>query len=163
MYTKEDILEMLQNGQEAEDLAQSFIDALNDAVKAKDEIDREAEKAEKEKKNLKHEKTLIVQEIINMLFVYMETYYPEVYSETWYDIVEASEVVDAMDEAYEEICGFVNAFDDFKKLIDADAAKKNVKQCKPEEVKIPEEIKKIVDLTDLIDPIEKFLVENHLK
>lgn len=161
MYTKEEILEMLQNGQEAEDLAQGFIDALNAAIKQKEEIDKAAEKAKKEKMKCRSEKILIMEDILNMIFVFIKTYYPEVYNETIYDELTATDVVDAMDEAYEEICNFTNALDEFAKILEIKPEEKNVK-CKPKEVKKPIKAEDFTTISDVLDPIEKFLAENNL-
>lgn len=159
MYTKEEILEMLQNGQEAEDLAQSFVDALNAALIQKQELDDAAAKAEKEKMRTRSEKILIMEDILNMAFVFIQTYYPKVYSEAFRDELTATDVVDAMDKAYDEICGFTNALDDFMKILEADPVEKNEKP----KVKKAKEKNKNIDYFDLIDPIEQFLEENHLK
>ena len=161
MYTKEEILEMLQNGQEAEDLAQGFIDALNAAIKQKEEIDKAAEKAKKEKMKCRSEKILIMEDILNMIFVFIKTYYPEVYNETIYDELTATDVVDVMDEAYEEICNFTNALDDFAKILEIKPEEKNVK-CKPKEAKKPIKAEDFTTISDVLDPIEKFLAENNL-
>lgn len=161
MYTKEEILEMLQNGQEAEDLAQGFIDALNAAIKQKEEIDKAAAQAEKEKKLIRKEKEEIVAGILDVIFGYIEEYYPEVYSEGIYKQLTAPEVVDAMDEAYEEICNFTNALDDFAKILEINPKEKNVK-CKPKEAKKPIKAEDFTTISDVLDPIEKFLAENNL-
>lgn len=161
MYTKEEILEMLQNGQEAEDLAQGFIDALNAAIKQKEEIDKAAEKAKKEKMKCRSEKILIMEDILNMIFVFIKTYYPEVYNETIYDELTATDVVDAMDEAYEEICSFTNALDEFAKILEIKPEEKNVK-CEPKEAKKPVKAEDFTNISDILDPIEKFLAENNL-
>lgn len=161
MYTKEEILEMLQNGQEAEDLAQGFIDALNAAIKQKEEIDKAAAQAEKEKKLIRKEKEEIVAGILDVIFGYIEEYYPEVYSEGIYEQLTAPEVVDAMDEAYEEICNFTNALDEFAKILEIKPEEKNVK-CKSKEVKKPIKAEDFTSISDVLDPIEKFLAENNL-
>lgn len=161
MYTKEEILEMLQNGQEAEDLAQGFIDALNAAIKQKEEIDKAAVIAEKEKKLIRKEKEEIVAGILDVIFGYIEEYYPEVYSEGIYEQLTAPEVVDAMDEAYEEICNFTNALDEFAKILEIKPEEKNVK-CEPKEVKKPIKAEDFTTISDVLDPIEKFLAENNL-
>lgn len=161
MYTKEEILEMLQNGQEAEDLAQGFIDALNAAIKQKEEIDKAAAIAEKEKKLIRQEKEEIVAGILDVIFGYIEEYYPKVYSEEIYEQLIAPEVVDAMDEAYEEICNFTNALDEFAKILEIKPEEKNVK-CKPKEAKKPIKAEDFTNISDILDPIEKFLAENNL-
>lgn len=154
MYTKEEILEMLQNGQEAEDLAQSFIDSLNAAIKQKEELDKAAAKAEKEKMNIKNDKIQIVQGILDVVFGFIEEYYPKVYSEKIYEELVATDVVDAMDEAYNEICNFTNALDDFIEILDKSAEKNNIKETK--------KLKEKDTIIDILDPIERFLKENHL-
>lgn len=161
MYTKEDILEMLQNGQEAEDLAQGFIDSLNAAIKEKEELDLKAAEAEKAAKRVQKEKVEIIDGIIDVIFGFIEEYYPKVYSETMHKEITATEVVDAMDEAYEEICGFTNALDDFAKILEKAVEDKDIKIEKKVVTK-PEEKGENVDFSDLLDPIEQFLKENHL-
>lgn len=161
MYTKEEILEMLQNGQEAEDLAQGFIDALNSAIQEKEALDKAAAKAEKERLRTRSEKIQIMDEILHSIFVFIKTYYPKVYSETIYDELTATDVVDAMDGAYEEICNFTNALEDFAKILEDSPAVKNVK-CKPKEVKKAVKAEDFTNISDILDPIEKFLAENNL-
>lgn len=161
MYTKEEILKMLQNGQEAEDLAQGFIDALNAAIKQKEEIDKAAAQAEKEKIRTRSEKILIMEDILNTIFVFIQTYYPKVYSETIRDELTATDVVDAMDGAYEEICSFTNALEDFAKILETKPEEKNAK-CKPKEVKKPIKTEDFTHISDVLDPIERFLAENNL-
>lgn len=154
MYTKEEILEMLQNGQEAEDLAQSFIDALNGAIEQKKELDDAAAKAEREKMRIRSDKISIMDEMLKTIFEYIKRYYPKVYSENIYEEITATDVVDAMDEAYAEICKFTNTLDDFLKILEANPEEKNVK-TEHKEVNFP-------DFEEFLDPIEKFLRENHL-
>lgn len=161
MYTTEEILEMLQNGQDAEDLAQGFIDALNSAIQEKEALDKAAKKAEQEKMRTRSEKISIMDDILNMIFVFVKTYYPKVYSETIYDELTATDVVDAMDGAYEEICSFTNALEDFAKILEDSPAVKNVK-CKPKEVKKVVKAEDFTNISDILDPIEKFLAENNL-
>ena len=161
MYTKEEILDMLQNGQEAEELAQGFIDALNAAIKQKEELDKAAAIAEKEKKLIRQEKEEIVAGILDVIFGYIEEYYPKVYSEGIYEQLTAPDVVDAMDEAYEEICNFTNALDDFAKILEIKPEEKNVK-CKPKEAKKPIKTEDFTNISDILDPIEKFLADYDL-
>lgn len=161
MYTKEEILDMLQNGQEAEDLAQGFIDALNAAIREKEELDKAAKEAEKEKMRCRSEKILIMEDILNRIFVFVKTYYPKVYSENCYEEITATDVVDAMDEAYKDICDFTNALDDVIKILETNPEEKNVK-CKPKEVKKPIKAEDFTNISDILDPIQKFLEEHDL-
>lgn len=161
MYTKEDILEMLQNGQEAEDLAQGFIDSLNAAIKEKEELDQKAAEAERAAKRTQQEKIEIIDGILDVIFGFIEEYYPKVYSETLHKEVTATEVVDAMDEAYADICSFTDALDDFAKILEEAVKDKDVK-IELKEIKKPEVDGKTMSISDVLDPIEQFLKENHL-
>ena len=161
MYTKEEILEMLQNGQEAEDLAQGFIDSLNAAIKEKEELDKKAAEVELAAKRVQKEKIEIVSGILDVIFGFLEEYYPKVYSEKAEQELTATEVVDAMDEAYADICKFTNALDDFTKILEEAVKDKDVK-IEVKEIKKPEETNENINISNLLDPIEQFLKENHL-
>lgn len=141
-FNMNDILAALQSGQDPQDIANSFADQLNAAIRQKAESDKTA--AEKD------EKVACLQEILDLFFAFIEDYYPEIYDEDTLKKFTAAELVDAMDEAYDEILKMAPAFDELERalaelLAEKDAAKPKAK------------------VKEKIDPIGAFLFENGLK
>ena len=80
MYTKDDILKRLQNGETSQDIADEMAKALNDAIAAKEEADRKAA-LEAEAKLLKLQYESARQEdcayVVEVFNKFLDTYYPE--------------------------------------------------------------------------------------
>lgn len=99
-YTPEEILALLENGSSADDIAQSFTKALNDALELQKVKEKEAAarkladearakaKAEAEEKARKREsaKREDTEALIEMFEAYLEEYYPEVELNTNLDV-----------------------------------------------------------------------------
>lgn len=92
MFNNTDILAMLQSGQSADDIAQAFTDALNQAVAA----DNQA-KAQAQKEFQKKEDTRILGDTI---MDYLTRYYPDIFNipgvKKEYDVEELIAAFDAL-------------------------------------------------------------------
>lgn len=74
MFNSNDILAMLQEGKNAEDIAKSFADSLNAAIKA----DAEARAKEAEIQKAKEQKTADAKALMDLTTDYLRKYYPDV-------------------------------------------------------------------------------------
>ena len=98
MVKQEEILKMLQEGADAEELAQQFADALNAAIAEKNAAD------EKKKTARVAQKVAKMQAILDEMFDFVEEYYPEMkVSKEMRERVTAEVVIDAFNEAVEEV------------------------------------------------------------
>lgn len=97
MVKQEEIFKMLQEGADAETLAQQFTDALNGAIAEKNAADA--------KKNAQAtQKVAKMQAIINESFDFIDEYYPDMkVPKEMREEITAEAVIDAMDQAAEEI------------------------------------------------------------
>lgn len=142
-FNMNDILTALQSGQDPQDIANSFADQLNAAIRQKAEDDKVA--------NAKSEKIDRVSEVIDVVLDFIEDFYPDLYTDQARDAVKAEDLVDAMDEAYAEIQRMTPVLDELeellKKLDEKDTPKHTLK----------------VDIKDKANPIETFLKANGLK
>lgn len=139
-FNMNDILAALQSGQDPQDIANSFADQLNAAIRQKAESDKTA--AEKD------EKIACFQEILDLFTAFIEDYYPEIYDEDTLKKFTAAELVEGMDEAYDEILKMAPAFDELERALAELLAEKDTAKPKAKEK---------------IDPIGAFLFENGLK
>lgn len=140
MYDYKDILAALQSGDEADEIAKQFTDALNQAVKAKAEQEAKDAKAVQKKEDMKA--------ILASLCDFIEKYYPEIYDAEMREALSADLAIKAFDEAYAETMKMQSALSDLEKIFG-----------KLPEVKKVEK-KKIGGGAD--DPIAAFLKRNGL-
>lgn len=140
MVKQEDILKMLQEGADAGELAQQFADALNAAIAEKNAAD------EKNKMRTAH-KLAKMQAIINEIFDFIDEYYPDMkVSKEMRDELTAEAVIDAMDQAADEIKQLVS----LTKTLKNDPFFQKVMEDKPARNKLSR------------DPIADFLKANGL-
>ena len=140
MVRQEDILKMLQEGADAETLAQQFADALNAAIAEKN--------AEDAKKNAQAtQKVAKMQAIINQVFNFIDEYYPDMkVPKEMREEFTGEAVIDAMDQAAEEIKQLVS----FTKTLKNDPFFQRIMEDKPARNKLSR------------DPIADFLEANGL-
>ena len=139
-FNMNDILAALQSGQDPNEIANSFADQLNAAIRQKAEDDKVAS----DKKSYKIDRVASVMDAVLDL---LEDFYPDLYVEDLRDAVSAEDLVEAMDEAYAEIqkmTPVLSALDDLEK---EDTSKPTLK----------------VDTKSQVSPIETFLKANGLK
>lgn len=143
-FNMNDILTALQSGQDPNEIANSFADQLNAAIRQKAEDDKVAN----DKKSYKIDRVASVMDAVLDL---LEDFYPDLYVEDLRDAVSAEDLVEAMDEAYAEIqrmTPVLSALDDLlKDLEKEDTSKPTLK----------------VDTKSQVSPIEIFLKANGLK
>ena len=144
MVKQEEILKMLQEGADAGALAQQFADALNAAIAEKNAADA--------KKNAQvAQKVAKMQAIINETFDFIDEYYPDMkVPKEMREEITAEAVIDAMDQAAEEIKQLVS----FTKTLKNDPFFQKVMEDKPAHNKISRAVKG--------DPIAEFLRANGL-
>ena len=142
-FNMNDILTALQSGQDPQDIANSFADQLNAAIRQKAEDDKAATD-----KSYKIER---VGKVLNAVLDLFEDFYPDLYVEDLRDAISTEDLIEAMDEAYTEIqrmTPVLSALDDLlKDLEKEDTSKPTLK----------------VDTKSQVNPIETFLKANGLK
>ena len=140
MVKQEEIFKMLQEGADAGELAQQFADALNAAIAEKNAADA--------KKNAQAtQKVAKMQTIVNEIFDFIDEYYPDMkVPKEVREEVTAESVIDAMDQAAEEIKQLVS----LTKTLKNDPFFQKVMEDKPARNKLSR------------DPIADFLKANGL-
>lgn len=93
MINQNDILAALQNGQDPQDIAQAFTDALNDAIKAHAEDQKQTK--------LTAQKLEDAGNLLTAANDFLHTYYPDIVEHIdLSDVLSAQDFVDICDEAY---------------------------------------------------------------
>lgn len=93
MINQNDILAALQNGQDPQDIAQAFTDALNGAIKAHAE--------DQKKTKLTEQKLEDAGNLLNAANDFLHNYYPDIVEHIdLSDVLSAQDFVDICDEAY---------------------------------------------------------------
>lgn len=137
-FNMNDILTALQGGQDPQDIANSFADQLNAAIRQKAEDDKVAS-----------DKIDRVASVLDAALDLLEDFYPDLYTAEMRDAFTAEDLVEAMDEAYAEIqrmspvLGYL-----LKELEKENAAKPDTK---------------VNDKVFSANPINMFLKQNGLK
>lgn len=128
MVKQEDIFKALQEGADAQAMAQQFADALNAAIAQKNALD--AKKNAEVKEKMAH-----MNAILEELFEFIDKYYPDFkVSQEVRDNVTAEAVIDALDEAEKEmkqIMSFAKTLRnevDFQKVVKEKAAGNQIKR-----------------------------------
>lgn len=104
MYTMEDILARLQNGEKDTDIADEMVKLLNDAVAAH----AKNQKTEERKK-------AIAKDFVNAIRAYAELTHPEVANDIFADIDEADLVIMGINSLDLTLDTFVSAFGEVQK------------------------------------------------
>ena len=152
-FNSTDILTALQNGENPQNLANSFADALNAAIKLQKEEDEKKKKEEelqkeKEAERLYKNKVDTITPILSDFFDFCEEYYPDIWDNSIRDTIDPKELIKVMDEAQNEVLKIFPTIDFLTKL----------EPKKTKEIKETKKSEKIFE-----DPIEKFLKEFGLK
>lgn len=139
MYTTDEILKMLNDGQDPEAIAKSFTNALNDALKSKQKADEEKEKAEK----LAATKLKDAEALADHFNAFVDIYYPTIAdNNTGEQIVKALDSIVKTSEQLDKINDMINkAFGDFDSKSDK-AKSKAAETKKKSEDSIKEFLKK---------------------
>lgn len=130
MYDKDTILARLQNGEDAQAIADEIADVLNEAVAAHIEAKEAAAKI--------NQKVDAAQHVLDTVFNFIEIYYPEVYGDDLREF-EGTDLIEMIDDAIAEtakvkksIKNIEKLFEDLKK-IEEETKKNNVKRDPIEE------------------------------
>lgn len=91
MFSTENILNMLQSGQDADAIAAQFASALNQALAQQKAQGQYAEKIE------------FMEGIIDDLFDFIEEFYPDMDVTEARNEIDAEEIVKGLDDAYREV------------------------------------------------------------
>lgn len=145
-FNMNDILTALQSGQDPQDIANSFADQLNAAIRQKAEDDKVAD--------AKSEKIARAAEAIDVVLDLLEDFYPDLYTDEMRDAFTAEDLVEAMDEAYAEIqrmSPVLDALGDLLKELEKEETPKHTLKVN------------IKDKASLNNPIDMFLKANGLK
>lgn len=136
-FSTEEILAALQNGTDPDAIAKAFTDALNGAVKQKQEADAAT------KKN--SERVAALKEIFDKSAEFIKNFYPDMYKEEIFAEIDIEDIDKAIAEAYDEVKQMSPLFDALKDL-----------------EKIADTTAVIKKTTTTSDPIAKFLARNGL-
>ena len=134
-FSTEEILAALQNGTDPDAIAKAFTDALNGAVKQKQEADAASKKDS--------ERVAALKEIFDKGAEFVKNFYPDMYREEIFAEVDIKDIDRAIAEAYEEVKQMNPLFDALKDLEKATKVTISKK-------------------TTAVDPIAKFLAQNGL-
>ena len=134
-FSTEEILAALQNGTDPDAIAKAFTDALNGAVKQK----QEAEAASKKDS----ERVAALKEIFDKGAEFVNIFYPDMYREEIFAEIDIKDIDRAIAEAYEEVKQMNPLFDALKDLEKATKVTISKKAT-------------------TVDPIAKFLAQNGL-
>lgn len=157
MVNQNDILAALQGGADPEAIAQNFADALNAAIAEKAKQEEEAKQA-KAAAETHQEKIDWMDEILDMLNDFLKEFYPDIYDEDLAKKIEVKDVVEAFDQAYEEVHRMQPVLDDLQNLLHKLEADPVVKEFKIKE----KSILKPAIAGGSVDPITAFLKMNNL-
>ena len=131
-----DILVRLQNGEDAQKIANEFADMLNDAI-------AQQKQTEAEKMAIQLQKQDELQSVLDAALNWFDTYYPEFKTETVE--LNAADIIKALDESKADIVELIDAVGELAAIMEKPVVKKsNVK---------------IMSADDIIN---SFLKSNHL-
>ena len=95
MMNMEQIMELMNQGMSAEQIAQDFTSQLNAAIQKK--------KEQEEAKKVDAEKIAEANKILTLVFDFGEKYYPEIFDKKARGVIDAAGLVEAMDQARDEV------------------------------------------------------------
>lgn len=157
MVNQNDILAALQGGADPEAIAQNFADALNAAIAEKAKQEEEAKQA-KAAAETHQEKVDYMAEMLAMFNHFIKEFYPDVYDEEIVEKINAADIVEAFDQAYDEVKRMQPMLDDLQNLLHKLEADPVVKEFKIKE----KSILKPTIAGGPADPIAAFLKMNNL-
>lgn len=111
MFSTDELKAALQNGTNPDDIAKSFTEALNAAIKAQKEAD---ERAAKDK--VRAERVAALQDIVDEIADFVELFYPDMYEEAIFDSFDAKALDKAITDAYDEVKRMTPIFESLKDL-----------------------------------------------
>ena len=112
MFNTDELTAALQNGANPDEIAKSFTDALNTAIKAQKEAEEKAAK----KNKIRAERVEALQGIIDAIEDFVENFYPDMYDAKVFESFDVEELDKVVLEAYEDVKRMAPLFDSLKDL-----------------------------------------------
>ena len=112
MFNTDELTAALQNGANPDEIAKSFTDALNTAIKAQKEAEEKAAK----KNKIRAERVEALQGIIDAIENFVEDFYPDMYDAKIFENFDAEELDKVVLEAYNDVKRMAPLFDSLKDL-----------------------------------------------
>ena len=112
MFNTDELTAALQNGANPDEIAKSFTDALNTAIKAQKEAEEKAAK----KNKIRAERVEALQDIIDAIEDFVEDFYPDMYDAKMFEDFDVEELDKVVAEAYDEVKRMAPLFDSLKDL-----------------------------------------------
>lgn len=112
MFNTDELTAALQNGANPDEIAKSFTDALNTAIKAQKEAEEKAAK----KNKIHAERVEALQDIIDAIEDFVEDFYPDMHDAKVFESFDVEELDKVVLEAYEDVKRMAPLFDSLKDL-----------------------------------------------
>ena len=112
MFNTDELTAALQNGANPDEIAKSFTDALNTAIKAQKEAEEKAAK----KNKIRAERVEALQGIIDAIEDFVEDFYPDMHDAKMFEDFDVEELDKVVAEAYDEVKRMAPLFDSLKDL-----------------------------------------------
>lgn len=112
MFNTDELTAALQNGANPDEIAKSFTDALNTAIKAQKEAEEKAAK----KNKIHAERVEALQGIIDAIEDFVEDFYPDMHDAKMFEDFDVEELDKVVAEAYDEVKRMAPLFDSLKDL-----------------------------------------------
>ena len=112
MFNTDELTAALQNGANPDEIAKSFTDALNTAIKAQKEAEEKAAK----KNKIRAERVEALQGIVDAIEDFVENFYPDMYDAKVFESFNAEELDKVVLEAYQDVKRMAPLFDSLKDL-----------------------------------------------
>lgn len=151
MYTKNELLKMLETTS-ADDLAETFTSALNEALAEKKKIEEEERKRIAERAGLENDTSLLMDHIKNYLEVHYPTFPADIFTK-----VDIATTVDAFDKVFNDK-NLIHEVNTLRNLMTTLNSKVNLTDTKASDAAIAK-----TKITTDYDPIDNFLRSYGLK
>lgn len=112
MFNTDELTAALQNGANPDEIAKSFTDALNTAIKAQKEAEEKAAK----KNKIHAERVEALQGIIDAIEDFVEDFYPDMHDAKMFEDFDVEELDKVVLEAYNDVKRMAPLFDSLKDL-----------------------------------------------
>ena len=112
MFNTDELTAALQNGANPDEIAKSFTDALNTAIKAQKEAEEKAAK----KNKIHAERVEALQGIIDAIEDFVKNFYPDMHDAKMFEDFDVEELDKVVAEAYEDVKRMAPLFDSLKDL-----------------------------------------------
>ena len=112
MFNTDELTAALQNGANPDEIAKSFTDALNTAIKAQKEAEEKAAK----KNKIHAERVEALQGIVDAVEDFIADFYPDMYDAKAFEDFDVEELDKVILDSYKEVKRMAPLFDSLKDL-----------------------------------------------